>query len=67
MVQKAGGKMQTFYTLGEYDFVAIMELPKEDDVMPILLCLGSMGNIRTTTMKAWKESEAAKMLTKPHP
>jgi len=66
MVKNAGGKMQTFYTLGKYDFVAIMELPKDGDVMEILLCLGSMGNIRTTTMKAWTESEAAKIISAPH-
>ena len=67
MITKAGGTMQTFYTLGEYDFVSIIELPKEDDIMAILLCLASMGNIKTTTMKAWTEEEAAKMLTAPHP
>lgn len=67
MVEKAGGKMQTFYTLGKCDFVSIIELPKEDDVMAILLCLGSMGNVRTITMKAWSESQVAKMLATPHP
>jgi uncharacterized protein with GYD domain len=67
MVNKAGGKMQLFYTMGKYDFVFIVEVPKDDDIMAILLCVGSMGNIRTTTMKAWTESEAAKLLTAPHP
>lgn len=67
MVEKAGGKMRTLYTLGKYDFVAVIELPKEDDVMAILLCLGSMGNVRTTTMKAWSESQIAEMLAAPHP
>ncbi|TRO48263.1 GYD domain-containing protein [Candidatus Bathyarchaeota archaeon] len=67
MVEKAGGKMQTLYTLGKCDFVSIIELPKEDDVMAILLCLGSMGNVRTITMKAWSESQVAKMLATPHP
>ena len=67
MVEKAGGKIQTFYTLGKCDFVSIIELPKEDDVMAILLCLGSMGNVRTITMKAWSESQVAKMLDTPHP
>jgi uncharacterized protein with GYD domain len=67
MINKAGGKMQLFYTMGKYDFVAIIEVPKDDDVMAILLCLGSMGNIRTRTMKAWTEPEAAKILTAPHP
>jgi uncharacterized protein with GYD domain len=67
MIEKAGGKMQLFYTAGKYDFVMIVEVPKDDDLMAILLCIGSMGNIRTTTMKAWTEAEGAKILTKSHP
>ena len=67
MIEKAGGKMQLFYTAGKYDFVMIVEIPKDDDLMAILLCIGSMGNIRTTTMKAWTEAEGAKILTAKHP
>jgi uncharacterized protein with GYD domain len=67
MIEKTGGKMQLFYTAGKYDFVMIVEIPKDDDLMAILLCIGSMGNIRTTTMKAWTEAEGAKILSAPHP
>jgi uncharacterized protein with GYD domain len=67
MVEKVGGKMQLFYTLGNYDFVMIVEVPNDDDIMAILLCLGSMGNVRTSTMKAWTESEGAKILTATNP
>ncbi|MCJ7763386.1 GYD domain-containing protein [Candidatus Bathyarchaeota archaeon] len=67
IVEKAGGKMQLFYTLGKFDFVMIVEVPNDDVVMAILLCLGSMGNVRTTTMKAWTEAEGAKILKAPHP
>jgi uncharacterized protein with GYD domain len=67
MIEKAGGKMQLFYTAGKYDFVMIVEIPNADDLMAILLCIGSMGNIRTTTMKAWTEAEGAKILAAPHP
>ena len=67
MVEKSGGKMQLFYTLGKYDFVMILEAPNDDAVMAILLCLGSMGNVRTMTMKAWTESEGAKIIKTPHP
>ena len=67
MVNKAGGKMQVFYTLGVYDFVAVIEVPKDEDVMAILLCIASMGNMRSTTMKAWTEEEVAELLLKPHP
>jgi uncharacterized protein with GYD domain len=66
IINKAGGKMQVFYTMGKYDFVAIVEVPKDEDAMAILLCIGSMGNVRTITMKAWTEAEAAKIFTAPH-
>jgi len=59
--------MQVFYTMGKYDFVAVIEVPKDENVMAILLCLGSMGNMRSTTMKAWTEEETAKLISTPHP
>lgn len=59
--------MQVFYTMGKYDFVAVIEVPKDEAVMAILLCLGSMGNMRSTTMKAWTEEETAKLISTPHP
>ncbi len=67
MVNKAGGEMQVFYTMGNYDFVAIIEVPNNEDAMAILLCVGSMGNVRTATMKAWTETEASKLIAAPHP
>ncbi len=67
MVEKAGGKMQLYYTLGEYDFVMIIEGPTDEAMAGILACLGSMGNVRTKTLKAWTEAEGAKILTKTHP
>jgi uncharacterized protein with GYD domain len=67
MIEKAGGKMQLYYTAGKWDFVMIVEIPKDEDLMAILLCVGSMGNIRTVTMKAWTEAEGGKLLTAPHP
>jgi uncharacterized protein with GYD domain len=52
MVEKVGGKMQLFYTLGEYDFVMNIEVPSDDSMLSVLACLGSMGNVRTKTLKA---------------
>ena len=57
MIEEAGGKMQLYYTLGEYDFIAIIELPKDEDIVKFLLQVGSVGNVRTKTLKAWSESE----------
>lgn len=57
MIEEAGGKMQLYYTLGEYDFIAIIELPKDEDIVKFLFQVGSLGNVRTKTLKAWSESE----------
>ena len=62
-VEKAGGKMQLYYTLGEYDFIMVLEMPDEKAIMRILLWLGSKGNVRTKTLKAWTEAEAAKEIS----
>jgi len=62
-IGEAGGKMQLYYTLGEYDFVLVVEMPKDEDMTRILLWLGSLGNVRTATMKAWTESEGSKIIS----
>lgn len=67
MVEKASGKMKLYYTLGEYDFVMVVEMPNDDAMVSVLACLGSIGNVRTKTLKAWTEEEGAKILTPEHP
>jgi uncharacterized protein with GYD domain len=62
LVEKAGGKMQLFYLLGDWDFAMIVEMPTDEAMAAILASLGSMGNVRTKTMKAWTEEEGAKIL-----
>ena len=63
MVERAKGKMQLYFTLGEYDFVMVVEVPSDEAIMKILLQLGSLGNVRTTTLKAWAESEGKKVIS----
>ncbi|WP_455369701.1 GYD domain-containing protein [[Eubacterium] cellulosolvens] len=64
MIEQAGGKMQIYYTLGEYDFVAITEMPDDEAMMKFLLQAGSLGNVRTKTLKAWTESDSTKVISK---
>ena len=61
-VSEAGGKMQLYYTLGEYDFIMVLDVPDDKAIVTILVWLGSKGNVRTKTLKAWTEDEAAKVL-----
>jgi len=60
-----GGKITAFYSvMGEYDYVAIGEAPSDEVAMGFLLVLGSQGNIRTTTLKAFTKEEFAEVVKK---
>ncbi len=53
-----GGKIIGFYaTLGEYDYIAVVEAPNEAIIMRFLLAFGAAGDVRTTTMKALSRAE----------
>lgn len=61
--EKMGGKVIGFYTvMGEYDYVAIGEAPNDEATMVFALALGSLGNVRTTTLKAFTTEEFAKIV-----
>jgi len=63
LVKKNGGKVVQFlYTLGKYDGATLVEAPSDEAFLKIALSLGSLGNVRTTTLKAWTASEAGKIL-----
>jgi uncharacterized protein with GYD domain len=62
-VEKAGGKLiGGYYTLGEYDVVIIMEAPNDDAVMSLMLKVGSYGNVRSKTLKAFTAEEGMKII-----
>jgi uncharacterized protein with GYD domain len=62
-VEKAGGKLiGTYYTMGEYDVVIIIEAPNDETVMSLMLKLGSLGNARTKTLKAFTAEEGIKII-----
>jgi uncharacterized protein with GYD domain len=59
MVKKMGGEASYYYTLGQYDIVAIIKLPDDDSMVKLGLELGRLGNVRTTTLRAWTKKEMA--------
>ena len=62
-VQAMGGKVLGVYVVaGEYDYVTIGEFPNDQVAMTFALALGSRGNVRTTTMKAFTKEEFAEMV-----
>jgi len=64
-LEAAGGKLIGIYTvMGQYDYVAIGEAPNDAAAMALLLDLGSQGNVRTTTLKAFGKEEFAEIVKK---
>jgi len=51
-----GGQLRSLYlTMGDYDLVAIYDAPDDAVAARFTLILGKMGNVRTTSMKAFPE------------
>jgi uncharacterized protein with GYD domain len=56
MLADMGGRMQALYlTMGQYDLVGIFEAPDDAIAARFFMMLGRLGNVRTTTMKAFPE------------
>ena len=52
-----GGEFKSVYmTMGDYDLVAIYEAPDDAVAARFTLILGMLGNVRTTTLKAFPEA-----------
>jgi len=57
LAKKLKGEIRKFYmTTGTYDIVLVLELPDDEAAAKFALSVGSAGNIRTTTLKAFSEA-----------
>jgi uncharacterized protein with GYD domain len=64
-LEAMGGKMTAFYlTTGEYDYIAVGEVPNEQVMLTFLLGLGATGTVRTTTLRAFSKEELASAVKK---
>jgi len=62
--QSMGAELKAWYlTLGEYDAVVIAEGPDDETAAKLLLMIGSQGNIRTETFRAFTEEEYRKIIS----
>ena len=63
--KKAGVVLkETFWTLGTYDFVSIIEAPDDETVIAFGMSVGSQGNVRTQTLRAFSATEMAGIIGK---
>ncbi len=52
------------WTLGHYDIVITMEAPSDEVVESLMMKVGSLGNMKTQTLRAFGESEIEAILSK---
>ena len=51
-----------YLTMGPYDRVAVYDAPSDEAIAKFALWVGSRGSVRTLTMRAFTEAEAANIL-----
>ena len=63
--EQMGGKLLGFYVVtGEYDYIAIAEMPSEEAGLTFNLGVTSLGNVKVTTCRAYTLEEFAAAISK---
>jgi uncharacterized protein with GYD domain len=61
--QKYGVRLrEVYWTVGPYDYVVLWEASDEQSMSAFMLELGSLGNIRSTTLRAYDREEMSGIL-----
>ncbi len=61
--EKYGARFeQIYWTVGPYDLVVVIEAPDDENLSAMLLELGSEGNLRTLTLRAYERDEMSRIV-----
>ena len=64
-MEAGGAKFIGFYAaMGEYDYIIIADAPSDEAMMTYMLALGALGNVKTTTMKAFNKDQFTDLVKK---
>ena len=65
LVESKGGRVrETLWTVGEYDLVVVADFPDDEAGTAALLQVGSLGNVRSNTMRAFGADEMTAIIGK---
>jgi uncharacterized protein with GYD domain len=63
LVESSGGRVRKLlWTVGEYDIVVVTEFPDDETATAALLRVGSLGNIRTNTLRVFRAEEMGSII-----
>ena len=65
MAENVGATIKDIYwTLGSYDIVAVLEAPDDESATALGISIGSLGNVRTQTLRAFTADEIGNIIGK---
>ena len=59
-----GGSLEVYWTMGQYDLIAITEFADDEIAVAFLAKVSSVGNIRSQTMRAFDADEVRGIMGK---
>jgi uncharacterized protein with GYD domain len=63
--EKMGMKIvEEFWTMGAYDVVIVVDAPNDETMSAFMLKIGSLGNVKSHTMRAFRREEMEGILAK---
>jgi uncharacterized protein with GYD domain len=64
-IQAMGGEVRAFYAIlgADYDTIFIVEAPNEETIAGMALAISSLGNVHTSTHRAFSEEDFRKIVT----
>jgi uncharacterized protein with GYD domain len=65
LAKKMGVTMKDIYwTVGKYDVVVTFDAPDDASMTALCLAIGTLGNVRTETLRAFTKDEMSKVIGK---
>jgi uncharacterized protein with GYD domain len=65
LAESSGGRVrELLWTVGEYDLVTVVDFPDDETATAALLRVGSLGSIRSNTMRAFSADEITAIIGK---
>ena len=63
--EKMGMKIvEEFWTMGGYDAVVVVDAPNDETMSAFMLKIGSLGNVKSHTMRAFRRNDMEDILAK---
>jgi len=56
--------VEEFWTMGAYDAVVVFEAPDDETMSAFMLKVGSLGNVKSHTLRPFRRSEMEEILAK---